>query len=157
MACGLCCNGVLHGYTWVRPDERDRVAAAGLDVRPREDRFAFTQPCTAHRDTHCAIYADRPHHCRTYRCKLLRAVDDGRLAEATAHERVRKTREVVARLRGALGTSADGRPLWQRVGDLLEDLRKAEDPVVARRQHAAVLTDATALELMSRRWFLLDD
>lgn len=138
----------------MRADERERVAALGLDVAPREDRFAFEQPCAYHRDTHCAVYAERPHHCRTYSCKLLDEVDAGRLDESVARDRVAQVREVVDRLRAALGADDGGRPLWQRVGDLLEDLRRSGDPVVARRQHAAILADATRLELMSRRWFL---
>jgi len=152
----MCCNGVLHSFTWVREEEREQVQALGLTVEAREDRFAFQQPCPCHRGTHCTVYPQRPHHCQTYRCKLLNQVDEGTVTSTVAHERIDQMHAVLARIHTALGDRDTHQPTWRRLGMLLEKLGQAEDPAEARREHAAVLGDAARVELMSRSWFLSD-
>lgn len=154
--CGLCCSGVLHGFTWVERQEADRVRALGLRLQEREDRYAFVQPCAALMDPLCSVYADRPAHCCRYRCRLLRRVEAGEEALSTAQRTVRQVRELVRELRTELQLPASA-PLWPGVTTWLASLEAADDPVAARRDAAGLLRRVTELELRCRRQFLRAD
>lgn len=71
LACGLCCNGALNQYTKVLAGEVESLQRLGLTISPDQGGFAFPQPCAClQSDNRCAIYAQRPHACRAYECKL---------------------------------------------------------------------------------------
>ena len=71
-ACGLCCNGVLHPYTSIHPDEVDLVRTFGLTIVPRKGTLSFPQPCALYKKGLCSNYPHRPSACRAYECALLK-------------------------------------------------------------------------------------
>lgn len=92
--CGFCCDGSLFGHVPIGDDEAERLPAPLVAV-PREGkktRLAFVQPCAAFVAT-CTVYGERPKICRTYRCELLKAVEDGEQTYETAHAIVARVHE----------------------------------------------------------------
>jgi uncharacterized protein len=79
-SCGLCCTG--HLFSWVRLNaaDLDPSEALGLNVIRSDPRQrGFTQPCPLW-DGQCTVYTS-PHYprgCRTYQCKLLKLVIEGK-------------------------------------------------------------------------------
>jgi uncharacterized protein len=75
-SCGLCCTGHLFIWTKLRSAELGSAKALGLNVLGSEPgQRGFSQPCPLWQGQ-CTIYASPhyPHFCRTYKCKLLKAV-----------------------------------------------------------------------------------
>ena len=81
-SCGLCCTGHLFSRTKLRSAELDSAEELGLNVfRSHPNERGFSQPCPLWLGQ-CTIYdsAQYPRYCRTYKCKLLKAL----LAETTS-------------------------------------------------------------------------
>jgi uncharacterized protein len=85
LTCGLCCNGVLHAYTAIHPNEVELVRTLGLEVVPRKGALGFQQPCRLYQRECCSNYLSRPSSCKDYHCALLQKYLAGELkAEAAA-------------------------------------------------------------------------
>jgi uncharacterized protein len=80
LACGLCCNGILHAYASVHPNEVELVRSLGLAVVPRRGALSFKQPCRLYQRQRCSNYSSRPSACKNYRCALLNKYLAGELS-----------------------------------------------------------------------------
>ena len=117
-ACGMCCNGVLfHGMAVQPGDSLRALAAKGLRAKRRDSELQFLQPCPAHADNCCRIYAERPQRCRVFACRQLEAVLKGEIPEDAAmgkiHEAQRRS-DRVRELLKMLGDERTTRPLATR-------------------------------------------
>ena len=109
-ACGLCCNGVLFHTVRLQPgDSPTELAALGLKLKHKKRHDLILQPCPAHRDGQCAIYARRPVRCRLFECQQLQQVGKGETTEAMALEKISEVQRRTAQL-DALSRRADGSP-----------------------------------------------
>lgn len=99
VGCGLCCSGVLFTNARAEPDEVPKLKALGLEVEQgRGDRLQFRLPCRHHDDGHCGIYADRFLKCRTFRCALLKRLDEGEVGLVEAQSVVSEAKTMLARV-----------------------------------------------------------
>lgn len=119
LACGLCCQGLLHDWALLRDGEVE--AARRLGLRPAADHgeASFPLPCPCFQDGRCSVYAERLSPCREYRCKLLRGYLTGRVAWEEGLRRVEQTKRLVAairlRLDGPEGAQEAEGSVWQRL------------------------------------------
>jgi hypothetical protein len=117
-SCGLCCNGVLFGDVELQPgDDAQRLAAEGLTVLRRKGKQIFNQPCACLVGGLCGIYKDRPVRCRTFDCRTLIRLQDGKVSLAQAQKTVASAREQAAevqRLLRLLGNTEEHLPLSRR-------------------------------------------
>lgn len=110
MTCGLCCNGVMFHTVRLQPnDVPTELAALGLKLKRKHGQDLLLQPCPAHCDGQCSIYAQRPERCRLFECQQLQRVGTGEITEAMALEKIREVQRRTARL-DALSRRADGSP-----------------------------------------------
>ena len=116
LACGLCCQGLLHDWALLRDGEVE--AARRLGLRPAADQgeASFPLPCPCHRDGRCTVYGERLSPCREYRCKLLRGYQIGRVSWEEGLRRVEQARQLVAAIQNRLGSpdEVEGN-VWQRI------------------------------------------
>jgi len=78
LACGLCCNGVLHTQVQVAPEHLPLVSRLGLTVEEFDDHsVGFRQPCVLYERNRCSAYPHHPPACKAYRCALLRRYEAG--------------------------------------------------------------------------------
>ena len=125
LACGLCCDGSLFLWAKLRPNEMKPAADAGLPVfMDAPPQRGFTQPCPMWHGV-CGLYgqAAYPHACRSYRCKLLKQLQNSDIPLASAIQTVDQTRADMAALLAALdgaGFAKPGAGLRQRLVHLLE-------------------------------------
>lgn len=132
LACGLCCQGLLHDWAQLRDGEAE--AAQRLGLRPAEQgEAAFALPCPCHRNGCCTVYGERLSPCREYRCKLLRGYLAGQLAWEEGLRRIEQAKRLVAAIRRRLGSSEGS--VWQQ----LRAAGSGTDPEV-RLDAAALLT-----------------
>jgi Fe-S-cluster containining protein len=98
LACGFCCNGVLHTYTKVAAREVDALQRLGTQVYAiqGENVFAFDQPCPHWQENRCAIYVHRPKSCRTYECLLYKKLAAGLISLPDSLEQLQKAQALRA-------------------------------------------------------------
>lgn len=92
--CGLCCDGTLHAAVHLKPVDVPAARAAGLIVVSSGDDHRFALPCPMHRDLTCTVYESRPGTCRTYRCEVLKACENGTLSFDEGLRRVERAKEL---------------------------------------------------------------
>ncbi len=114
----MCCSGVMFQIVRLQPgDSPKALAALGLKLKHKRGQSHIVQPCPAHRDSQCSIYAARPERCRIFECRQLQRVASGEITEATAREKIDFALQLVAEVNALLqntgGTNAK-HPLTQR-------------------------------------------
>lgn len=134
LACGLCCQGLLHDRARLRDDEVEEAQRLGLHSA-EQGETAFSLPCPCHREGRCTVYAERLSPCREYRCKLLRGYLAGQVAWAEGLRRVEQAKRLVAGLQRRIGAPEAGTGIWQQ----LRALGAGTDPEM-RMDAAALLT-----------------
>ena len=91
LTCGLCCDGTLFSSVRLKPD--DEVAplrAVGISFISNGEANEFKQPCAAYKNCTCAVYANRPRKCRTYKCELLKSFERAEISYGSALEIINK-------------------------------------------------------------------
>ena len=148
LACGLCCDGTLFGWVELRSEDDARTAKeSGLNVVPYRGRDVLTQPCLAHKNCACTVYANRPEICRAFRCKLLKKLEQGDISEEAAQKIVEST--VTAKnetLALANGLSANVPAVWPLIAKLLENPN-------GRAAHVPLLFNFVILQNNLNRFF----
>ena len=152
-SCGLCCNGVLHGFVNLVPAEVGRIKHLGLAPKRIKGNWAFPQPCPCFADTGCTIYADRPSVCRRYRCKLLKEFLDGKVDRDKASITQKKVWCAVRDLEKHLGIHDPKKSLWRSVEELTLKESPFMDSKDFRHKHAPMLLDLITLRILCDRYF----
>ena len=97
LACGFCCNGLLHTYTKALASEVKLLQRLGLSLEPIPGTavFAFDQPCPQWQENRCVIYAQRPKSCRAYECLLYKKLAAGLISPAESLQRLQKAKNLL--------------------------------------------------------------
>ncbi len=131
--CGICCDGALFSGVQLQPgDSAPALRELGLSVRKQGKGWRLLQPCAALDGCHCRVYAERPTHCRQFRCRLLDQLRDGEVALEPALRVVRRARRLanqVQALLESLGETDARAPLKLRAKRILAAL---EHPSTSR-------------------------
>ncbi len=137
----MCCNGVLFHRVRLQPNDSPRaLLALGLKLKYKKKQHSILQPCPAHRECQCAIYAERPERCRAFACRQLLQLERGEITESAALEKIGEAQKWVARVRELFlpsGSSNPKRSFITRYEAILEQpVEDAWDPaaVTSRRQ-----------------------
>ena len=76
LPCGLCCNGTLIGFVELNQEEIP-VLNKLMDIEISSKNGVFIQPCNNYSDCNgCEIYSQRPKQCDSYKCELLKSVEN---------------------------------------------------------------------------------
>jgi Fe-S-cluster containining protein len=151
IGCGMCCDGTLYGNTRVKEQDEAAVAAVNLNVVEVNGKRVFLQPCPHFSCGKCGIYEQRPPVCQGYRCNLLKSLDEGRVTEAEAREKIARAKEfinAVRRMKNDAITPGQRVELSKSLQSQLVDADENE-----RRRIAAKLLEIGALDLFLTRWF----
>jgi hypothetical protein len=97
LSCGLCCNGILHTYAVILPNEAERVCALGLTVETTSKGLRFRLPCPLLKECFCPVYENenRPNTCKEYQCELLKKFLNGAITLDQALQIIQLTRELL--------------------------------------------------------------
>ncbi len=147
LACGFCCDGMLHTHTITQPDEGGRMAGLGVSLVDFRGKTGFRQPCPLHQAGNCTAYAARPATCRAYECGLYKWFMAGALSWPEALAIVESARALRASLLQKL-------PEQRSFRGLLNVLMDADDAAApAALDDAVVLTEILALAVHLHRHF----
>ena len=122
-SCGLCCDGSLFAEVELKGRrESFTLESFGLDIEEGEESELLIQPCGALNGTRCSIYEHRPKCCRTFECRLLRDVEEGKRTRLEASEIIQETRDLVTQINRGIGRSVGRKhlPLKERYLEALE-------------------------------------
>ena len=153
LACGLCCQGILHPYAILRPDEIDLGVNLGFSVGREGEKDVFYQPCPCYGKHRCLSYDQRPKVCVGYRCKLLRRVLTEEISFQDAFHAIEQMNRVVESLYRHNENLLDpSLALPPQISGILEQQRES---VTFRRNHTALLLDIGRFHLLVGRYFAL--
>lgn len=108
--CGMCCNGVLFFGAVLQPNDDPRaLAALGLRVKKHGGALNLLQPCPAHQQGACNVYADRPVRCRVFVCRQLKELAEGNVTEGQVMEKIGEAITLVGRVRQLFEAAGDTR------------------------------------------------
>jgi len=156
LSCGLCCNGVLHGYVALQVGEVELAERSGLRPYSKNDgEYRFRQPCPCHDGKKCTVYASRPNACRSYECKLLRAyVDESKTFESSA-ALIAQVKELISSIRRQIDEPPDAtRSIWQQVEDFAKEHGTAFDSKEFRFANRDLMMDLASLEALCKKHFM---
>ncbi|GAB5522794.1 MAG: hypothetical protein Roseis2KO_06660 [Roseivirga sp.] len=85
--CGACCDGTAFGQVPIEDSDLVGVSLK-MNLMEAEGKRVLKQPCAAHINNTCTIYADRPSVCSDYQCKLLKESVDGEIDVSDAHKAI---------------------------------------------------------------------
>jgi Fe-S-cluster containining protein len=123
----------------------------GFKLHRKHGELLFFQPCSAHRDSQCAIYAQRPERCQLFKCRQILKVASGEITEAEAMEKIQAAMAQAARLNELLnqaGKTDPKRPLTKRYEKITaEPVGPFSDPatVQLRQQLEAAMEELEEL------------
>lgn len=146
LACGFCCDGMLHTYTVTQADEEDRLAGLGVRLTVFQGKTGFHQPCPLHQAGRCTAYAARPAVCRAYECALFKRYTADAIPWPEALAIVENARELRALLLHKL-------PDQHSFRGLLNVLLADDGHAPAALDDAVVLTEILALATQLHRHF----
>lgn len=96
LACGLCCEGVLHTYVSVALLDWPRLHRLGLRAESFSGHPGFQLPCPLYQDHRCSVYPPHLHACQAYRCEVLNQYLAGRLSLEAGQALAAGARELLA-------------------------------------------------------------
>jgi hypothetical protein len=145
LACGLCCQGLLHEWAQLEPGETAAAERLGLPTFVHPKGPGFTLPCPCHREGRCTVYDERPGSCRGFRCKLLRRYVAGEIAWEEGLRRIEQVKRLVAAVRRRTGGGEGDSSVWRQLRAFEEASPDALEPELR--------LDLAALLLQCQRHF----
>jgi len=102
----MCCDGTIFADVKLCAADKSRIApsaASGIEIIKQ----ALKQPCPAWIEASCAIYRQRPEHCRNFDCALLQKVISARTTPERALNIIRSCRRKAEKVRSLLRQLGD--------------------------------------------------
>jgi Fe-S-cluster containining protein len=118
LACGICCQGVLHREASVRKDEVAAVRRLGLSVVGAGEDLSFPLPCSLHRNGRCTVYAERPSACQAYECKVLKRYREGSASWEESVQSINVAKDLAERVRRGIGMTDPEQSVWTEMRSL---------------------------------------
>ena len=149
----MCCDGTLYARASSSTEEEVAYRAEGFYFVNLADQVYFTLPCTKLCGTVCSIYGNRPQVCGTFRCALLRNVEEKTTDLAAALDHVAKAkmlRDAAVAVAPEVATTA----LREAARNRAAEQFASADPE-QRAQAAHRLLPIIALDEYLAHWFRL--
>lgn len=165
--CGACCDGTAFGHVPI--EETDLIGVSlKMNLMEAEGKRILRQPCAAHVNNSCSIYANRPSICSDYKCKLLREYTSGEVNEHDAHEAIdtlqslRKEIDILLRIAGVENDRDDiHSKIWSLEREALttltaEQFHNLHRPLLLKYEALkTLLTSSFGIEFKSKSSFAL--
>ena len=91
LSCGLCCDGSLIGFVQVENEEVSSLSKL-MEIEDSKDCGVFLQPCSNYCDG-CSIYANRPKQCASFKCGLLKSLEQKEIDFDVAIESISQVKQ----------------------------------------------------------------
>ena len=91
LSCGLCCDGTLIGFVELVEEELPKLNQL-MEIESVNKKGFFLQPCKRFCNG-CTIYTQRPKQCASYKCGLLKSVEQNTIHFDLAVETILKVKQ----------------------------------------------------------------
>ena len=125
LACGLCCDGTLIGHVQLKQEEVPALSGI-MDLEGDKENGFFLHPCQKYCEG-CTIYQDRPVQCASFKCGLLKSVEQGKTDYNSALrsvEELKQRREGIEQSLTKSGIKLKSNSFYFKVVELEKHLRK---------------------------------
>jgi Fe-S-cluster containining protein len=91
LSCGFCCDGTVIGFVHLDREEVPVIREL-MEIEEESGNGFFLQPCNSYCDG-CTIYSKRPKQCASFKCSLLKSVEQKELGFDSAVEIIHVIKE----------------------------------------------------------------
>jgi uncharacterized protein len=147
LSCGLCCDGTLIGFVEVENEEIPALKEL-MDVEDINGKGVFLQPCNKYCDG-CTIYAQRPKQCTSFKCGLLKSVEQKELDFDLAVETINMVKQKKIALEKKLATlpiELQSPSFYFKMVELKKILQKYETESALTQKHLELVEDLEQLD-----------
>jgi Fe-S-cluster containining protein len=121
LACGLCCQGALHTYAALEPDEIALAIQLRLSLYPNHwTPEGFYLPCAYFQENRCSIYPKRPKVCASYQCELLQNYLQGQVSYDESISIIESAKHLISVIQQQIGAVDASKSIWQQIADFFE-------------------------------------
>lgn len=154
LACGLCCTGTLVGFVQLDADEVPRVREF-MDIEEDNGNGVFLQPCKKYCDG-CTVYEKRPKQCASFKCGLLKSVEQKELDFHTAVEvvvEVKLKKIALEKKIAALQIELDSPSFYFKMVELKKILKNKNAEVELSQSYLELQTEFNELDHLLHHQF----
>jgi hypothetical protein len=148
LACGLCCDGTLIGHVQLKQEEVPALSEL-MDLEGDKENGFFLHPCQKYCEG-CTIYQDRPVQCASFKCGLLKSVEQRKTDYTSALRSIEELKQKRKGLEQSLtesGIILKSNSFYFKMVELEKHLRK--EPI-----HSTVITKTLKSQLKALNLFV---
>lgn len=153
LACGMCCNGVLHPTARLAPQEISFADSLGMTTSYTPGNAHFHLPCPCWQEERCSVYPLRPNVCHTYRCKLLRSLDRQTITLDVALEHLQQVQTLIQEIEAMIGDSRTADSIWTRLRRFAAQRGYTHDSAQFGQDFPLLKLKASSLDWLLQRHF----
>jgi Fe-S-cluster containining protein len=157
LSCGLCCDGTLIGFVQVDNEEIPALREL-LDIEEVNEKGVFLQPCNKYCDG-CTIYSQRPKQCASFKCGLLKSVEQKELDFDKAIEAISEVKQLKIALEknlALLDFKLQSQSFYFKMVELKKILEKSKSESGQRQKYQDLISDFEQFENLLQSKFDLN-
>jgi Fe-S-cluster containining protein len=154
LSCGFCCDGTVIGFVKLDREELP-VMRKLMDIEEEHDNGFFLQPCNNFCDG-CNIYSKRPKQCASFKCGLLKSVEQKELEFNSAIEIIDEVKQKKISIEKKLATKQfelKSQSFYFKMVELKKLLQKNKSVSSLTQNHLELISDLEQLDsLLSNKF-----
>jgi Fe-S-cluster containining protein len=154
LSCGLCCDGTLIGFVELSREEIPALKKV-MDIKDENGHGFFLQPCSSFCDG-CTVYSERPRHCASFKCELLKSVEQKNLEFDLAVETISIVKQKKISIENTLAElklELKSKSFYFKMVELKNLLQKKKAESSLNQNQFALISDLNQLnELLSSKF-----
>jgi len=142
LSCGLCCDGTVIGFVKLDREELPAIREL-MDIEDENGHGFFLQPCSKYCDG-CTIYSKRPKQCASFRCGLLKSVEQKELDFDSAVEMINVVKQKKLAINKKLAIQQfelQSQSFYFKMAELKILLQKNKSASALTQNHLELLSD----------------
>jgi len=147
LSCGLCCDGTLIGFVQLCEEEIPELSKL-IEIEAVNGKGFILQPCKEFCNG-CTIYAKRPKHCISFKCGLLKSVEQKELGFDLAIETiiaVKQKKGTIEKKLETLQIELQSHSFYFKMVELKKMIRKSKFESSLTKSHLELVTDLMQLD-----------
>ncbi|MCJ8167413.1 YkgJ family cysteine cluster protein [Pontibacter sp. E15-1] len=156
LACGLCCDGTLIGFVQLGQEELPRLKEI-MEIEDVNGQGFFLHPCDKYCNG-CTIYSERPKHCASFKCGLLKSVEQKELGFESATEIINVVKQkkiAIERQLAILKINLKSQSFYFKMVELKKWLHKNTSAAASTQDHLELTSELNQLDsLLSEKFNL---
>jgi len=154
LSCGICSDGTLIGHVQLGSEELPRVKKI-MNVESDYGNGFFLHPCSKYCNG-CTIYSQRPKHCASFECGILKSVEQKELNFNSAVEIIEATklkRDAIEKGISSLNIDLKSQSFYFKVTELKKALQHIKMKTLFTKKHLELESNIAELDFVLKDKF----